>query len=129
MTQIVDPVVTPVHRGPRPLALWLPIIGPMLATLILLETAYALVGPACRRETTVFLHAIAGTMLIATIVMTVVAGRLWREHGRHWEMHAGGVETRTRFMAVMGMLSGASSGLIILAQWLAIFFHDPCAVA
>jgi TRAP-type C4-dicarboxylate transport system permease small subunit len=126
MSDIVDPVITPVH-GPRPLALWTPVIGPMVATLAALEAAYALVGPACRRETTLFVHLVPALMLVATILMTMGAVRLWRGHGRAWETDATGVDSRTRFLAIMGMMSGATGALIIVAQWLAIFFHYPCA--
>jgi hypothetical protein len=129
MTEIVDPVITPVRDGPRPLALWAPVIGPMVAALLLLEVAYALVGPACRRETRIFLHLVPAAMLLATILLTRVAARIWRERGRAWETHAGGSETRTRFMAVMGLMSGVSGALLIIAQWLPIFFHHPCATA
>ena len=129
MTEIIDPAIPPVREGPRPMALWAPIIGPMVATLVLLEAVYALVGPSCRRETSLFLHAVSATMLVATILLTLVALRLWRERGRDWETHAGGIDTRTRFMAVMGLMSGVSSALIVIAQWLAVFFHDPCAIS
>jgi hypothetical protein len=127
--EIVDPVITPVRDGPRPLALWSPIIGPMVATLVLLESAYALVGPSCRRETSLFLHLVSAVMLLATILLSVVALRIWRERGRDWETHTGGSETRIRFMAVIGLLSGVSATLVIIAQWLAIFFHHPCALS
>jgi hypothetical protein len=128
MSEIVDPVITSVP-GPRPLALWTPIIGPMVASLATLEAAYALVGPACRRDTTWFVHLVPAVMLIATVLMTVTALRVWREHGRDWETQTGGMDTRTRFLAIMGLMSGASGALIIAAQWAAIFFHDPCALA
>ena len=128
MSDLVDPVITPAPR-PRPLALWTPIIGPMVAALVTLEAAYALVGPACRRDTTWFVHLVPAVMLIATILMTLGALRVWREHGRDWETHTGGVDARTRFLAIMGLMSGASGALIIMAQWTAIFFHPPCALA
>jgi hypothetical protein len=127
--EIVDPVTPPVRDGPRPLALWSPVIGPMVATLVMLETAYALVGPACRRETRLFLHFVAAAALLATVLLTLLAARIWRERGRAWETQTGASDTRTRFMAVMGLMSGISGALIIIAQWAAIFFHDPCAAA
>lgn len=129
MTEIVDPVITEVHEGPRPLALWAPVIGPMIATLVLLEVAYALVGPSCRRDTSLFLHVVSAVMLLATIFLTIVAVRIWRERGRDWETHSGGVDARVRFLAVMGVMSGGAGALIIIAQWLAIFFHHPCVVS
>jgi hypothetical protein len=61
--------------------------------------------------------------------MVVMALGVWREHGRAWETQTGGMDSRTRFLAIMGLMSGASAALIILAQWAAIFFHDPCALA
>ncbi|HJR66050.1 MAG TPA: hypothetical protein VJ802_06445 [Gemmatimonadaceae bacterium] len=129
MADIVDPVITRGPHDPGPLSLWAPIVGPMVATLVMLESAYALVGPSCRRGTSLFLHLVAATMLLATILVTTVAVRVWRERGRDWETHAGGAATRTRFMAVVGLLSGVSGALLILAQWLAIFFHHPCAIS
>ena len=109
--------------------MWGPVIGPMVAALVTLEAAYALAGPACRREATWFVHLVPAVMLLGTMALTVLARRVWREHGRAWETHAGGVDTRTRFLAVMGMMSGVSGALIIIAQWIAIFFHDPCALS
>lgn len=127
MTEIVDTAITPVREGPRPLALWMPIIGPMLAALVMLETAYALVGPACRRETRWFLHLVPAAMLLTSLWLTLLAARIWRDRGREWETEGGGVVSRTRFMAIVGMLSGASASLVIIAEWMAIFFHNPCA--
>ena len=128
MSELVDTAITPVP-GPRPLALWTPIIGPMVAVLATLEAAYALVGPACRRETTWFVHLVPAIMLVATVLMTVMALGVWREHGRDWETQTGGTDARTRFLAIVGLMSGASGALIIIAQWAAIFFHEPCALA
>ena len=127
MTEIVDTAITPVRDGPRPLALWMPIIGPMVASLVMLEAAYALVGPACRRETRWFLHLVPAAMLLASLGLTLLATRIWRERGREWDTNGGGVDPRTRFMAIVGMLSGVSASLVIIAEWMAIFFHDPCA--
>src|SRR5688500_19281678 len=107
MSEIVDPVITPVH-GPRPLALWAPVIGPMVATLATLEAAYALAGPACRRETTWFVHLAPAVMLLGTIALTLLARRVCRAHWRDWETLAGGLETRTRIMAIVVLMIGIS---------------------
>lgn len=127
MTEIVDTAIPPVREGPRPLALWMPIIGPMVAALVMLEAAYALVGSACRRETRWFLHLVPAAMLLTSLGLTLLAARIWRERGRDWETQAGSRDTRTRFMAIVGILSGASASLVIIAEWTAIFFHNPCA--
>jgi hypothetical protein len=129
MAEIVDVAVPPHVGKPRPLVLWLPLLWPMVAALVALEAAYALTGPACRRDARWFLHLVVLAMLASTVFMALTAWRMFREHGRVWETESEGRETRTRFLAILGILSSVTAGLILIAQWMPIFFLHPCALS
>lgn len=127
MAELVDAAIPPHTEKPRPLVLWLPLLWPLVATLVALEAAYALIGPSCRRDTRLFLHLVVFAMLASTVFTGVLGWRMFREHGRVWETESDGHETRTRFLAILGILGSVTAGLILLAQWMPIFFLHPCA--
>lgn len=113
-------------EGAGPGRLWAGVlIGPM-ATLVQLQTNYALVLWACGAGRTWALHAVA----LASLLLCVFAGLLslssWRKTGAGWEDEGAGVLPRSRFMSVVGMFVSLMSALVTIAQWIAVFVYSPC---
>jgi hypothetical protein len=116
----------PLADGTRIGVLWTAnLLGPV-AALSGLEIAYIFADRAC----------VSGDMLpvhltwLASLLLAALGGWLgWREWRRWGGGHAGedaGLEGRSRFLAVLGMLLCAVSVLVIAAQWSAAFIFHPC---
>jgi hypothetical protein len=56
----------------------------------------------------------------------LVAWREWKRTGREWPSEELGAIPRSRFMVALGLLASALFSLVILAQWAASFFFNPC---
>ncbi len=67
---------------------------------------------------------------LAAFVVSLYAAALgWREWRRWGGTHAGdegGAEGRSRFLALLGLLTGGFAALPVLAQWSANLFFHPC---
>lgn len=100
--------------------------GPVIA-LAVLHGLYPLSAMLCGRggELTFHLGSVAALLLVAGCGW--LAWRDWRLAGGEWPGDEGGVLGRSRFLAAMGMLSSGIFALIVLAQWLPLLFHGPCA--
>lgn len=114
-------------REPRGvMALGFAILGGPIAWSIALTAGYPLVAVSCDAETTLPLHLLLAVMLLVSIASGVVALREWRRAGRGWSNEGGGTLARSRFAAVLGLLSSGLFALVIVAQWLAVLLLDPC---
>jgi hypothetical protein len=50
----------------------------------------------------------------------------WRRRGRVWPDSSASIPTRDRFLGSVGALTTAIVVLTLVAQWIPIFFIDPC---
>jgi hypothetical protein len=55
-----------------------------------------------------------------------MAWRDWRAVGGGVEDEQATVDTRSRFVALLGMSTSAFSSVVILAMWAAAFVFGPC---
>jgi hypothetical protein len=114
-------------REPRGIAaLYFALLGPPIAWALGLNAQYSLVRVACASASNLPLHLVNVVTLSLALGAGVVAWREWRNSGRGWPDERGGTIPRSRFMAVMGLLSSALFALAILAQWVASFILNPC---
>jgi hypothetical protein len=118
---------TPLADGTRIGALWVAnLLGPIV-TLAGLEIAYVVADGACKTGGGVLpVH----LTWLACLLLALFAGWLGRREWRRWggglTGEEGGPEGRSRFLALLGMLTSGISGLVIAAQWSASFFFHPC---
>ena len=116
----------PLGDGTRIGALWTAnLLGP-LAALVGLEIAYIFADRACTTGDMLPVHL---TWIVSLLAATVAGWLGWREWRRWGGGHAGeeaGIEGRSRFLALMGMLLSAMAALVIAAQWSAAFVFHPC---
>jgi hypothetical protein len=97
-----------------------------IATLVQLQTNYALVLWACGAGREWALHLVALIALLISIAGGLLSWRNWRRAGAVWETEGAGVLPRSRFMALVGVLISALITLVVIAQWIPIFIYEPC---
>ena len=103
------------------------LLAPSLA-LTNLSITYALVTPACARQSMVAPNVITGLVLAACAWMSWAAWRNWREGRRLGRAAARDhVPDRAPFIAFVAALVGALSCLAVLAQWFPQWVLSPCA--
>ena len=111
---------------PALLALWTGILLPPVAFLVNLQVSYMLVPYACGHGEPVWLHLSALLFVMVAVVAGLLARRDWRRAGEEWPDERGDVVTRSRFMAVAGMLSAAFFAILMIGQWIANVIIRPC---
>ena len=100
------------------------LLAPTLA-LTNLSITYALVTPACARQSMVAPNVVTAVVLAACAWMSWGAWRNWRDgHGAAARDH---VPDRPPFVALVASMVGALSCLAVLAQWFPQWVLSPCA--
>jgi hypothetical protein len=113
-------------RGPGLLSLTLGIVlGPIVA-LANQEAIYSVNMWACGHRVRGVMHLVPILGLIVVVATGIAANLNWRALGRGFEDELGSIETRSRFIALLGIAISAFCAIVIIAQWLAIFVFDPC---
>ena len=107
------------------IANWLALLlAPMLA-LTALGINYALVTPACEQQANVaWLHGVFAASLLLSVLFTALAGRNWQRSKVHQAESR--TRDRKRFVALVAILAGALSSLVLVAQWLPLWLLSPC---
>ena len=112
--------------GTRFGALWAGVLLGPAASLIALEVGYVLVERACATGRMLPLHlSFAGCFLLA-LAGGWLGWREWRAWGSRLASEQGAREGRSRFLALLGVLSGGIFALTVLSMWSAAFFYHPC---
>jgi hypothetical protein len=99
---------------------------PPVVALVNQQLIYSVNMWACGRNMHATMHIVPFLSLVVTIATAIAAHRNWKRAGAGVEMEAGGVLTRSRFLAFGGIVIAVFSSLVVAAQWLAIFVFDPC---
>jgi hypothetical protein len=112
--------------GTRIGALWAAVLLGPLASLIALQVGYVLAERACGTGQMLPVHlSFLGSLLLA-LLGAATGWREWRRWGARQAGEGGGREGRSRFLALLGLISGAFFALVIVAQWTANLFLHPC---
>ena len=107
-------------------ALWFAVLAGPAAWMLGLNVQYAMVRLACAKTAMLPLHLLSLATLLLAAAGGVVAWREWRRTGREWPGEGPGALPRSRFMVALGLLSSPLFALVILAQWVASLFLNPC---
>lgn len=110
----------------RLLPLWFGMLGPPIIWGARFGASYVLVPYACARDTVLLLQLVTLVALLATAGAGFVAWRQGRAARKRDDDEPAPADTRTRFMALAGVLSSGLFFLVIAAEGLALFFVDPC---
>ena len=113
---------------PRPRAEWAAVLSGPVAWFVQFVAIYALATLVCVTGGVIILHVVALLGLAMAAAGGSLAFRNWRLSGSAVpsDFEAGKL-ARARMMSVIGMMSSALYGVIIIAQWFAVFFLEPCA--
>jgi|SRR5437762_3967329 len=120
---MTDPALAP--RGSA--LLWFAVFGGPVAWFVSLSVGYFGVHEACAHQTAVLPRLVS---LLALVFALAAAGAAWRLRSRvgraTGQPDEGGPAERTRFLAQIGMLGGATFSLIILLQVVATLILPSC---
>jgi hypothetical protein len=106
--------------------LWFGFLGSALAWLAHLALSYILVGYACDYGLPAIIHLPSVLMLGVTAAAGWVSWLSWGRLGRSTEDEIEGLEGRSRFMALSGVIMAVFFGVVIIAQWIPAFIMPPC---
>jgi len=100
--------------------LWLGLLVPPAAWLAQLQALYLSSEYGCMTSNFTRNHIIVVISLVVSLIGWAIA---WREWTKHREDET---DRRARFMALIGVMTGALFSLLILAQWLPTLVGVPC---
>ena len=109
------------------LVLWVGVLGGGVAWSVQMQTGYALArfSHAVPWLTAVH-HAVSLLGALAALGAMLLAYREWRRLGGGEPAGVeGGVSGRARFMAMLGIVTSGLFALVIVAQWVPVFFIKP----
>ena len=110
----------------RVAALWFSILGPPCAVFLQQQLGYALVQAACARRASLLLQLPAIVGLSITVFAGMLAWREWTRAGRRFSTDEGTVAGSDLFFGLVGLAMCALALALLLAQWLPVWFLDPC---
>ena len=105
---------------------WMLMILPAVITAAQHEALFVLVRQACAAQRHVMLYGVSIAALLLIALVALIAYLTWREEGAQWPSDAADVATRTRFIAMVGLLGSVIFFLVALAQAIATVYYDPC---
>lgn len=108
------------------LSQWMGVLLAPSAWFVQLQTSYLLVFYACSSRNHFTLHLATLLFLLLSAAGGFIAWSNWRRAGRKWPDEHATPASRTRFMAVLGLLTSALFFLLILTQGIPSFFLEPC---
>lgn len=112
-----------VTYGPAQLA---GVLAGPVAFLLNLQIGYMLVPWACHRSNTIPIHVTMLACLALALGGSLLSWRDWRRIGEQWPDEGAGAVARSRFLAALGVMTGALFALVIIAQWIPSFILSPC---
>jgi hypothetical protein len=107
------------------LGLWFGFLGGPSAAFLNVLVGYPAVDRACVSDSSVILHVLTLLFLAMAAVATIVAWRLRGRLPRERDIDAG-LLPRSRFLATVGILTGALSFVAIIMQWIPVFVLGAC---
>jgi hypothetical protein len=105
------------------------IVGAPVLALANQELIYAVTMWACGHRVSALTHIVPAVCVCLSLITVMLSYRAWTGVGRGSDDEPATLESRARFLAILGMTIGLFSSAVILAQWAAIFVFDPCARA
>ena len=108
------------------LRLWIGMLLPPLAWAAQLQSLYLASEYGCATSDFIWNHVVAVIALALSLLGGAIAWREWLKSGASVEAEAGDLASRSRFMALIGILTASLFTILIFAQWLPTLTGVPC---
>lgn len=99
--------------------------GP-LAIGLTQQIAYLLVTLNCSYGKGLMVWPVMAITVVLAIGGVMISWRNWQRAGRNGTDSAGDATSRSRFLAIVGLLFGGLSVLVVIAMWLPVLFYRQC---
>jgi uncharacterized membrane protein YfcA len=106
--------------------LWIGLLLPPIIWSVQLETVYLLTDYGCATANFLPSHIASAIALILSVLGGLISWHNWMKTGGEWKSEKAEPISRSSFIAILGVLTGALFSLIILAQWLPTILGVPC---
>ncbi|MFN7945046.1 MAG: hypothetical protein U0Z53_06820 [Blastocatellia bacterium] len=108
------------------LALWAGLMAGPVAWALAQQVGYLFVTLDCSYEKMLMLSPVMLLTLLIAAAGALISWRNWQRAGGELPDEGGSVISRSRFMAVVGMLLSSFALLLVIAEWLPVFFYRQC---
>jgi len=105
---------------------WIGILLAPVTWIVSFELNYALVPFACQSRSTWPLHSISIFALAIAGLGLIAAGYTWSATGKVALTDQADTVHRNGFLGMFGLLFSGILIVLIAAQWIPVFFVDPC---
>ncbi len=106
--------------------LWTGFLLQPIAWSIQLQTVYLLSEYGCASNNFLPIHVVSVAALVLSVIGLFISWRNWQHAGAKWSSEEEGPVPRSRFLAIVSLLSGSILTLLIFAQWLPTLMGVPC---
>ena len=107
--------------------LWTGLLLPPLSWAMQLQIVYLLSELGCSTGNFLPNHIASLAALALSVSGAAVSWSNYRKAGGEWPGERVGVIPRSRFMAALGLMTGALFSALIFAQWLPTILGVPCS--
>jgi hypothetical protein len=114
------------HPPVSDVALWTSVLTGPIVFLVNLQVNYTMVDWACNTSNSWSLHVAHAVALLISVASALLGRALWTRVGAGWPDTMAGSESRSRLLAVLGMVGGAGFAVSILAQWITVMVLGAC---
>jgi uncharacterized membrane protein (UPF0182 family) len=126
MNDIVEAKTVTAAPG-RALRLWFAVLGPPLVWLVQFQTVYLASEWFCTSFDPTWIHAASIVALIISLLALYVAFSEWRASDGGTKVDKSDQRTRSRFMSIIGIMTGMLFTALIIATWLPTLTGVPCS--
>jgi hypothetical protein len=112
-------------RTEHSLWLWFGMLGGPMSGMAMVWVAFPAVDMTCVGGNKIVLHIWALFFFLIAVVASIVSWRFYERVG-DFPLTEGGVNPRTRFMALVGLFTSSLALIEIAMQWIPIFFLGSC---
>jgi hypothetical protein len=109
--------------------LWVGVLLPPAMWGLHLQFVYAASEQVCKGQLSLATLNVASACCVAAALGAgMLATGLWFASGRRWPSEErSDVIARRRFLSAEGMLSSLLFSIVVIGQWMSVFYLSPCA--
>ena len=106
--------------------MWIALLASPIIWLMSFEARFALAPWACTFQNKWALHGVAVAAVLLCLACAFISFRAWRSVGAHEPTPDPGAVPRTNFLAILGIVTGCGTAMIVIAQSIPDFMLGAC---